>query len=43
MTDAAQVPVQLEYPYSSWFNTSQAGFARKTIPFAAFLWLDLKL
>jgi hypothetical protein len=43
VTDPAQIPIQLKYPYSSWYNNSQTGFVGQRIPFNAFLTLDMKL
>ncbi len=40
---AAQTPVQLLYPYGSWYNNSQTGFVGQKIPFNAFLSADIKL
>jgi hypothetical protein len=39
----AQTPVQLLYPYGSWYNNSQTGFVGQKIPFNAFLSADIKL
>ncbi|MEO6990816.1 MAG: TonB-dependent receptor [Candidatus Baltobacteraceae bacterium] len=36
-------PVQLKYPYASWYNNSQTGFVGQQLPFSAFLSWDLKL
>jgi hypothetical protein len=43
VTDPAQIPIQLKYPYSSWYNNSQTGFVGQKLPFNAFLTLDVKL
>lgn len=43
VTDPAQIPIQLKYPYSSWYNNSQTGFVGQKIPFNAFLSLDVRL
>jgi hypothetical protein len=40
---AAQTPVQLLYPYGSWYNNSQTGFVGQKLPFNAFLSADIKL
>ncbi len=43
VTDPAKIPIQLAYPYSSWYNNSQTGFVGQKLPFGAFLDLDVKL
>jgi hypothetical protein len=39
----ANPPVQLLYPYGSWYNNSQTGFVGQKIPFDAFLSADIRL
>ena len=36
-------PVQLAYPYSSWYNNSQTGFVGQKLPFNAFVTFNLKI
>jgi Carboxypeptidase regulatory-like domain/TonB dependent receptor len=36
-------PIQLAYPYGSWYNNSQTGFVGQKIPFNAFLSADIRL
>jgi hypothetical protein len=36
-------PIQLAYPYGSWYNNSQTGFVGQKLPFNAFLSADIKL
>jgi len=36
-------PVQLQYPYGSWYNNSQTGFVGQKLPFNAFLSADIKI
>ena len=36
-------PVQLAYPYSSWYNNSQTGFVGQRLPFNAFLSADIRI
>jgi hypothetical protein len=43
VTNPAQIPVQLKYPYSSWYNNSQTGYVGQQIPFGAYLTLDLRI
>jgi hypothetical protein len=43
ISDPAKIPVQLAYPYASWYNNSQTGFVGQKLPFNAFLTLDLRL
>ena len=40
---ASQTPVQLLYPYASWYNNSQTGFVGQKLPFNAFLSADIRL
>ncbi len=40
---ASKTPIQLLYPYGSWYNNSQTGFVGQKIPFAAFLSADVRL
>jgi hypothetical protein len=40
---ASQTPVQLLYPYGSWYNNSQTGFVGQKLPFNAFLSADIRL
>jgi hypothetical protein len=40
---AAQTPIQLRYPYGSWYNNSQTGFVGQKLPFNAFLSADIRL
>jgi hypothetical protein len=40
---ASQTPIQLLYPYGSWYNNSQTGFVGQKLPFNAFLSADIKL
>ncbi len=40
---AAATPVQLLYPYGSWYNNSQTGFVGQKLPFNAFLSADIRL
>jgi hypothetical protein len=39
----ANPPVQLAYPYGSWYNNSQTGFVGQKLPFNAFLSADVKI
>ena len=39
----AQTPIQLRYPYGSWYNNSQTGFVGQKLPFNAFLSADIRL
>ncbi len=39
----ANPPVQLAYPYASWYNNSQTGFVGQKLPFNAFLTVDIRL
>ncbi len=39
----SQTPIQLLYPYGSWYNNSQTGFVGQKLPFNAFLSADIKL
>ncbi|MBD5655527.1 MAG: TonB-dependent receptor [Candidatus Eremiobacteraeota bacterium] len=43
VTDPAKIPIQLAYPYGSWYNNSQTGFVGQKLPFSAFLSLDVRL
>jgi hypothetical protein len=36
-------PIQLRYPYGSWYNNSQTGFVGQKLPFNAFLSADIRL
>jgi hypothetical protein len=36
-------PIQLAYPYGSWYNNSQTGFVGQKLPFNAFLSADIRL
>jgi hypothetical protein len=36
-------PIQLAYPYSSWYNNGQTGFVGQRLPFNAFLSADIRL
>ena len=36
-------PVQLLYPYGSWYNNSQTGFVGQKLPFNAFLTADIRI
>ncbi len=36
-------PIQLAYPYGSWYNNSQTGFVGQKLPFNAFVTFDVKL
>jgi hypothetical protein len=36
-------PIQLRYPYGSWYNNSQTGFVGQKLPFNAFLSADVRL
>ena len=36
-------PIQLAYPYASWYNNSQTGFVGQKLPFSAFLSVDVRL
>jgi len=36
-------PIQLQYPYGSWYNNSQTGFVGQKLPFSAFLSADIRL
>jgi hypothetical protein len=40
---ASQTPIQLLYPYGSWYNNSQTGFVGQKLPFNAFLSADIRL
>jgi hypothetical protein len=39
----ADPPIQLKYPYGSWYNNSQTGFVGQKLPFNAFLSADVRL
>jgi len=39
----AETPIQLRYPYGSWYNNSQTGFVGQKLPFNAFLSADIRL
>jgi hypothetical protein len=39
----ADPPIQLKYPYGSWYNNSQTGFVGQKLPFNAFLSADIRL
>ena len=39
----ADPPIQLKYPYGSWYNNSQTGFVGQKLPFSAFLSADIRL
>ena len=39
----ANPPVQLAYPYGSWYNNSQTGFVGQKLPMNAFLSADIRL
>ncbi len=39
----ANPPIQLAYPYGSWYNNSQTGFVGQKLPFGAFLSADIRL
>ncbi len=39
----ANPPVQLLYPYASWYNNSQTGFVGQKLPFNAFLSADVRI
>ncbi len=43
VTDPSKIPIQLAYPYSSWYNNSQTGFVGQKLPFGAFLNVDIRL
>ncbi len=39
----ANPPIQLAYPYSSWYNNSQTGFVGQKLPMSAFLSADVRI
>ena len=39
----ADPPIQLKYPYGSWYNNSQTGFVGQKLPFTAFLSADIRI
>lgn len=39
----ANPPIQLAYPYASWYNNSQTGFVGQKLPFGAFLQADIRI
>ncbi len=39
----ANPPIQLAYPYASWYNNSQTGFVGQKLPFNAFLSADIRI
>ncbi len=39
----ANPPVQLAYPYGSWYNNSQTGFVGQKLPFGAFVQADVRI
>jgi hypothetical protein len=41
--DPATAPVELRYPYGSFYNNVQTGFAGQKLPFGAFLNLEIRL
>jgi hypothetical protein len=43
VTDPSKIPIQLAYPYSSWYNNSQTGFVGQKLPFGAFLDLSVRI
>ncbi len=43
VTDPSKIPIQLAYPYSSWYNNSETGFVGQKLPFGAFLDLNVRI
>jgi Carboxypeptidase regulatory-like domain/TonB dependent receptor len=43
VSNPADVPLQLRFPYGSWYNNSQTGFVGQRLPFSAFLTMDVRL
>jgi len=39
----ANPPVQLAYPYASWYNNGQTGYVGQRLPFQAFLSADIRI
>jgi hypothetical protein len=39
----ANPPIQLAYPYGSWYNNSQTGFVGQKLPFGAFVQADVRI
>ncbi len=43
VTDPSKIPVQLAYPYGSWYNNSQTGFVGQKLPFGIFVDLSTRI
>jgi len=43
ITDQSKIPVQLAYPYGSWYNNSQTGFVGQKLPFGIFVDLSARI